>query len=233
MDKSLSERLISLSVAHLADGCLRIGIEMRVVTGLQPIVPGQRASGRARPVRHYGSVDVFLEALSGAAAGDVLVVDNGDREEEGCIGDLTALEIARAGLSGIVIWGRHRDTAIVRAIPIALFSRGANARGPIRLDPREADTFASARIGDQLVTTSDWVAADDDGIIFIGDDHIEPVVAAAESIRDTEIRQTERMMAGTSLREQLKFAVYLEARAADPALDFRAHLRTLNAAIEE
>ena len=233
MEQKIAERLSALSVAHLADGCLRAGTAMRVVANLPPIVAGQRTSGRARPVRHYGSVDVFLEALADARAGDVLVVDNGGRDDEGCIGDLTALEVAQAGLAGIIIWGRHRDTATLRSIPVALFSRGACARGPVRLDVRAPETFVSARIGDEVVTAADWVAADDDGAIFIGDKHIAAVVAAAESIRDTELRQTGLMKAGTSLREQLEVAAYLDARAADPALDFRAHLRALNAAIEE
>jgi regulator of RNase E activity RraA len=45
-------------------------------------VAGQRVAGRVLPVRHYGSVDVFLEALGRAEAGDVLVVDNGGRLDE-------------------------------------------------------------------------------------------------------------------------------------------------------
>jgi hypothetical protein len=40
-------------------------------------VGGQGIAGRVLPVRHYGSVDVFLEAFSRAGAGDVLVIDNG------------------------------------------------------------------------------------------------------------------------------------------------------------
>jgi hypothetical protein len=36
------------------------------------------------PVRHYGSVDVFLEAFGRAQAGDVPVIDNGGRSDEAC-----------------------------------------------------------------------------------------------------------------------------------------------------
>ena len=56
------------------------------------------------PTRHYGSVDVFLEAFSGAAHGDVLVVDNGGREDEACIGDLVVLEAQAAGVGGVMVW---------------------------------------------------------------------------------------------------------------------------------
>ncbi len=49
-------------------------------------------AGRALPVKHYGSVDIFLEAMGTAQPGDILVIDNERRMDEGCIGDLTALE---------------------------------------------------------------------------------------------------------------------------------------------
>jgi 4-hydroxy-4-methyl-2-oxoglutarate aldolase len=75
------------------------------VAGGAPCRPGP-----ARHARHAGSIDVFLEALELARPGDVLVVDNGGREDESCVGDLVALEVQRAGLAGIVIWGLHRDT---------------------------------------------------------------------------------------------------------------------------
>ena len=228
----INDRLANLSVAHLCDACIRVGLPLRFAP-LTPLVSGQRASGRARPVRHYGSVDVFLEALEASAPGDVLVVGNDGRDYEGCIGDLTAFEIQRAGLAGIVIWGRHRDTAILRTMKFPLFSLGACGRGPVRLDPGGPETFVSAQIGEALATAADYVAADDDGVLFVEASSIEAAVGAGESIRDIEQRQVESMKSGITLREQLRFAEYLRARADDPSFDFRTHLRALNAAIEE
>jgi regulator of RNase E activity RraA len=43
-----------------------------------------------------------------AQPGEVLVIDNGGRLDEGCIGDLTALEAENCGLTGIIVWGAHR-----------------------------------------------------------------------------------------------------------------------------
>ncbi|HZM21166.1 MAG TPA: hypothetical protein VFC02_05450 [Anaerolineales bacterium] len=48
--------------------------------------------GRVLPARHYGSVDIFLETMGNSQPGDILVIDNGGRLDEGCIGDLTTLE---------------------------------------------------------------------------------------------------------------------------------------------
>jgi hypothetical protein len=57
-----------LSTPLVADACIRAGVPLRVAPpGIGAVVPGQRVAGRALLTRHYGSVDVFLEAFSGAA----------------------------------------------------------------------------------------------------------------------------------------------------------------------
>ena len=100
-----------LSTPLVADACIRRNVPLRVAPpGIGAVVPGQQIAGRAVPARHYGSVDVFLEALGSAGPGDVLVVDNGGRTDEACVGDLVVLEAEAAGLGGVVIWGLHRDT---------------------------------------------------------------------------------------------------------------------------
>jgi 4-hydroxy-4-methyl-2-oxoglutarate aldolase len=99
-------------------------------------------------VRHYGSVDVFLEAMASARPGDVLVIDNAGRLDEGCIGDLTALEAEASGLSGMVVWGAHRDTADLRQIGLPVFSYGVCPAGPRRLDTPDPDALTSASFGD-------------------------------------------------------------------------------------
>src|SRR5258708_40250062 len=95
--QELRRRFATLTTAHLADACIRAQIPVRCAPALlRAVVPGSRLAGRALPARHVGSVDIFLEALEGAAIGDVLVVDNGGRLDEACVGDLVVLE-AQAG----------------------------------------------------------------------------------------------------------------------------------------
>ena len=149
--QELRQRLATLTTAHLADACVRARIPVRCAPApLRAVVPGSRLAGRVAPARHVGSVDVFLEALEGTAPGDVLVVDNGGRLDEACVGDLVALE-----------------------------------------------------------------------------------AQAAETIRDTERGQAERMRAGVSLRRQVGFGTYLARRQQAPSLTFREHLRAVSGAIEE
>src|SRR5688572_19172293 len=86
-------RFAKLSTALLADACLRCNVALRLAPpGLRPVQPGMRVAGAVQPARHHGSVDVFLEAIASAEPGAVLVIDNGGRMDEGCVGDLTALE---------------------------------------------------------------------------------------------------------------------------------------------
>jgi len=178
-------------------------------------------------------VDVFLEAFETSAPGDVLVVDNGGRLDEACVGDLVALEAQAAGLAGMVIWGLHRDTADIRAIGLPVFSLGAIPAGPLRLDARPPDALASAVVGDWTVSREDLVLGDDDGVLLVSADQAEEVFALAEAIRDTERRQAERIRAGVSMRSQLQFSAYLAKREKTPSLSFRDHLRAVGGAIEE
>ncbi len=231
--QELARRFAALTTAHLADACIRGGVPVRCAPYLlRAVVPGSHLAGRAAPARHAGSVDIFLEAFQAASAGDVLVVDNGGRLDESCAGDLVVLEAGTAGLSGVVIWGLHRDTADIREIGLPVFSLGAIATGPQRLDPRPADALDSATVGSWTVTAQDLVLADDDGVLFLPAARAGELFTLAETIRDTERRQAGQIRAGVSLRSQVRFADYLEQRRRDPSLTFREHLRSVGGAIE-
>jgi regulator of RNase E activity RraA len=178
-------------------------------------------------------VDIFLEALEHASPGDVLVVDNGGRHDEACVGDLIVLEAQVAGLAGMIIWGLHRDTADIVAIGLPVFSLGALPTGPKRLDQRSPDALASARLGQWVVTADDLIFGDDDGVIAVPADRADQVMAIAGTIRTAEQGQASRINAGASLRAQLRFDDYLRRRGMSPGLSFRDHLRTVGGAIEE
>jgi len=220
-----------ISTPLVADACIRCGVPLRAApAGIVPVRRGARVMGRALPTRHYGSVDVFLEAFASAGPGDVLVVDNGGRVDESCVGDLTALEAESAGVAALVIWGLHRDTPELREIDVPVFSYGTNPLGPARLDARDD---APVRIGEQVVTRDDIVVADDDGVVFVAADSIDDVLAVARQIGDVERAQAARIRAGETLRDQTAFDEYLAQRASDPSYTFRAHLRRIGGAIEE
>jgi regulator of RNase E activity RraA len=233
-DQELRRRFAALTTAHLADACIRAQLPVRCAPArVHAVVPGSRLAGRVCPARHAGSVDIFLEALEGAAPGEVLVADNDGRLDESCIGDLVVLEAQAAGLDGVVIWGLHRDTADIQVIGLPVFSLGAIPAGPQRLDARVLDALASATVGDWAVDREDLVLGDNDGVLFVPASRAGDVFTLAETIRDTERRQAEQLRAGISLRSQVQFGSYLAQRQRTPSLSFRDHLRAVGGAIEE
>jgi 4-hydroxy-4-methyl-2-oxoglutarate aldolase len=228
------EAFAGLSTPLVADACVRCGVPVRVApAGIRAVVAGHWVAGRVLPARHYGSVDVFLEALGWAGAGDVLVVDNGGRTDEACVGDLAVLEARAAGVAGLVVWGLHRDTPELAAIGLPVFSYGSFPAGPGRLDEREPEALATARFGAHLASGKDIVFADDDGAVFVPAEQAGPVLAAARQIGEVERDQARSIGEGHTLRKQTAFDDYLARRGADPSYTFRQHLRRTGGAIEE
>jgi regulator of RNase E activity RraA len=222
------------STPLICDACLRLGVRYEVPNpGIKPLHPAMRVAGRVLPARHYGSVDIFLEAFESAEAGDILVIDNGGRLDEACIGDLTVLEAQNAGVGGIVVWGLHRDTAELAAIEFPVFSYGSCPSGPQRLDARPPDALTSASCGTFPVDASYLVVGDDDGVVFAPIAEAGRILATAATISSTEGAQAQAIRSGRSLRAQLSFSEYLEARKHDPSYTLRMHLKRVGGAIEE
>lgn len=225
----------AFATAQIADACMRLAVPFRIApASIRPVAPVEGLLyGPVIPVRHYGSVDIFLEALDSAPAGGIMVIDNGGRVDEACIGDLVALEVKNAGLQAMVVWGLHRDTAGLLAIGLPVLSCGAFPAGPSRLDARQSAALTSARLGDFEVTKGDTAFVDQDGAVFIEAEHVDAVVAAAKAIREREIKQTKAAIEGQSLREQFQFRKYLKKRDVDEGYTFRQHISAISKSIEE
>ncbi|HYB95087.1 MAG TPA: hypothetical protein VEC39_08955 [Vicinamibacterales bacterium] len=221
------------STPFIADACVQLALPVRVgPPHLTCNIPHSRIAGPARPARHAGSTDVFLEAIAGSRKGDVLVIDNGGRLDEGCIGDLVVGEAFMSGVAGTVCWGAHRDSAAILAIGARVWSLGTCPNGPLELRRRHETALLAANVGKVTVTLEDYVFADEDGVVVVATADLERVVATAKDIAARELAQASRLLAGEPLRTQFDLDGYLIKRHADPNYTFRDHLKTFGGAIE-
>jgi regulator of RNase E activity RraA len=234
MSNPLAEAFAHLSTPLIADACVSLGLPLRVApAGIRPVVFQNRVAGRICPLRHFGSVDVFLEALQFAGKHEVLVIDNGGRIDEGCIGELITLEAKMAGLSGIALWGAHRDPQEIMQIDFPVFSYGTCPVGPQTLRARDANALEEVQFGDVKLTKDDIVFGDSDGVLFSESNRAAEIMGVAQKISQRERAQATLVQNGKSLRNQLRFEDYQTQRAADPSYTFRMHFERLGAAIEK
>jgi 4-hydroxy-4-methyl-2-oxoglutarate aldolase len=217
----------------IADACVQLSLPVRVgPPGMRCNFPGSKVSGVARPARHAGSTDVFLEAIAAAEHGDLLVIDNGGRTDEGCIGDLVVGEAFMSGIAGTICWGTHRDTAAIHAIGARVWSLGTCPNGPLELRRRVATALEAANLGKITVTHDDYVFADDDGVVVVATADLARITDTARDIATREGAQAVRLLKGELLRTQFDLESYISKRRADPDYTFRDHLKTFGGAIE-
>jgi len=221
--------LAPLPTAAVADACVRLRVPGRGA-GFRPVIPGRMVAGRVLPARHAGSVDIFLEAFQAAHVGDILVIDNEARMDEGCIGDLTALEAMHHGVAAILVDGCHRDTAALLDLDLPVWSRGAFPFGPRAPRHRAPDALSSCDVAGHRVSAQDVVALDDDGAVFVPAAEAPRVWDLARRIQTTEADQAQRARNDEPLCTQFQVETYL---AAKPRPTFREHLRKIGKAIEE
>lgn len=235
----VTAQLADIATAQITDACIKEKVKyVCAPAGLSSVLSDELKHtlyGSVVPVRHYGSVDVFLELIETTPNVEncILVIDNNGRTDEACIGDLVALEAKHVGFAAILIWGLHRDTRDLRKIGLPVFSYGAYPSGPVRLDVRESDVFKSARFGDAVITNEHTAFIDHDGAVFVETKYVDQVIEVAKAIREREVKQANSAANGTSLRDQFRFDEFLKKRSNNSSLTFREHLRDVMSSIEE
>lgn len=192
----------ALDTATLSDALDRLGI-----VGQCYRIAGRdsdfRMAGRAYTMRcgpaatPPGTVGDYIDDVP---PGQVVVIDNGGREDATIWGDILTEIAHRRALAGTVIDGISRDVALCRALGYPVFSRGHWMRtGKDRVQVEE--TGCVVEIGGARVAPGDILRGDADGVVVIPQAHEAAVLDAAEEIHAAEERIREACRSGMRLDE--------------------------------
>lgn len=206
-----TKRLNRLDCCAVSDAMDKLGLEGRVVSGLEQRATGRRIAGRtvtyrlvaaggtpaqtgAAP-RHLGTTAIEL-----AQPGDVIVVEQRTGVDAGSWGGILTLGAKLRKVAGVVVDGPVRDIDEARACDFPVYCRSLTAR-TARGRVVEAETNQPVMIGEVRVSPGDYVIADASGVAFIPPDEIERVLGAAEAIAGREAAMTKALLDGKPIPE--------------------------------
>jgi regulator of RNase E activity RraA len=168
---------------------------------------GGKLAGPAVTVRLYpGDLVDPLEALTVAAAGDVVVVDAAGETETSVWGGLMAGLGRQRGLAGAVVDGAVRDIDEARDLGFTLYSRAVGPRAShtafsARREPIEVNV--PIHCGGVVVSPGDIVVADEIGVVVVPLADADAVLRRAREQAEREEATRRRIREGRSVDELL------------------------------
>lgn len=168
---------------------------------------GGKLAGPAVTVRLYpGDLVDPLEALTVAAAGDVVVVDAAGETETSVWGGLMAGLGRQRGLAGAVVDGAVRDIDEARDLGFTLYSRAVGPRASHtafsgRREPIEVNV--PIHCGGVVVSPGDIVVADEIGVVVVPLADAGTVLRRAREQAEREEATRRRIREGKSVDELL------------------------------
>jgi regulator of RNase E activity RraA len=179
-------QLLKPGTAALSDALGKCGAMNHEV---QCVSANPKMAGPAYTVRvHTADILMIGKALSDCPRHHVLVIAGQAEENVALWGELTTLAALRKGLAGVVIDGAVRDIANIRRSALPVFARavvpaagGAEYLGQIGV---------AVQCGGQVVRPGDWLIGDDDGVVVIPLEKLQPTLETAQRIVAAE-RQIE------------------------------------------
>jgi regulator of RNase E activity RraA len=180
-----------------------------VITGLRPVVPGLRCAGPAVTVKEttaelgaFPSADFRVgHIIDAAAAGDVIVVDNGGHPVS-TWGGLASYAARLKGIAGLIVDGGVRDFEEIRDLAFPVFTRHL-APTPGRTRIKVEAIGAPIEIAGVPIAPGDIVVADGTGIVRIPRTNAEQVLERARRYHDQDRLATAELDRGVSFRELL------------------------------
>lgn len=203
------ERAAALETATLSDALDRLGI----------VGQCYQISGRDNDFAMAGRAFTMLcgpagvppgtvgDYIDDVPPGQVVVIDNGGRDDATIWGDILTEIAHRRGIAGTLIDGISRDVSMCRKLGYPVFSKGHWMRtGKDRVQVEQMN--CPVNIGGARVVPGDIVRGDADGVVIIPRQHEEEVLAVAEQIETAENQIREACRGGERLdqaREKFRY----------------------------
>ncbi|CAG0966268.1 3-hexulose-6-phosphate synthase [Anaerolineae bacterium] len=195
LELDLIARLKKLSTTNVSDALDKLGLRSGII-GILPIWDCPKIVGRAVTVKitaagltlskhHLGT-----QAVNTAAAGDVIIIDNGGRTDVSCWGGILATAAQVKGIAGVVIDGACRDVDDFVELGFPVYARNpvpVTARGRVI---EEAFNIL-IQCGGVQVRPADYVIADRSGVCIVPQEKVTEIIEIAEQLYQKE----EMMMA--------------------------------------
>jgi regulator of RNase E activity RraA len=198
-------RAAKLDTTSLSDALDRLGVPGQCL-GIKPLDHRFRMTGRAFTILYGpagsppGTVGDYIDDV---APGNVIVLDNGGRENATVWGDILTWVSHRRGVAGTVIDGACRDTHLSLELGYPIYSRSYSMRtGKDRVQVEAMN--CAVNIGDARVHPGDILRGDSDGVVVIPKEHEEKVLTAAEEIDSIEAQIRKFVNDGMTLAEARK-----------------------------
>jgi regulator of RNase E activity RraA len=190
----------AFATTTVSDALDSLGIKSRVVAGLQPIRPNQRARGIARVGIVVESdapgIDGLSELLDGAAEGDFLMIAWAAQHKASVFGGLAAQRARLRGCVGLAVDGCVRDLdELAERLPV-WYETATPKTGRGRLGVRVVDH--PVIFGGVQVITGDTVFADETGICVVPSADVARVVKAALAIEQNDLDSERKLLEGGS-----------------------------------
>jgi 4-hydroxy-4-methyl-2-oxoglutarate aldolase len=162
---------------------------------LVQIVPGSRAAGPARTVRCGQNDNLMVHAaMAEALPGEVLVLTMPEPAPFALVGELLATQAQGRGVAAMLVDAAVRDIEELREIGLPIWARYVRVSGAGKSVPGAIGE--RVEVGGAAINQGDLIVLDSDGVVVVGQDRIEKVLAAARGRTEREREKRAKLQAG-------------------------------------
>ncbi|MFV5997218.1 ribonuclease activity regulator RraA [Streptomyces sp. NPDC056231] len=139
--------------------------------------------------------------LESIAPGDVLVISAQASHFTGCLGDMLVRYFKLRGGAGIVVDGRVRDAARIRALGVPIWCTGVTPHYASQTELFPSAFNVPVGVGGTLVMPGDLIVADEDGAVVVPQDRAVPLAEDSLLHQDREAFARRRLDEGGLLSD--------------------------------